>query len=109
MVLVGPPNSGKSSILGFFTKAQVEIAEYPFTTHKLQPGMMPFQNIQIQLVDTPAMSPETFEPWMTSVMRTADLTLLVVDLVSQGLLDDIEFIKKILREHKVELVRHSRA
>ena len=58
VVLIGPPNSGKSSIVGHFTKAPVEIAEYPFTTHKLQPGMMTFQNTHIQLVDTPAFAPE---------------------------------------------------
>jgi len=105
VVLLGPPNSGKSSVVGFFTKAKVEIADFPYTTRKLTPGMMPFENVQIQLVDTPAMSPESFEPWMTSVARSADMTLLVVDLASQELLDHIEFIRSKLREHKIELVR----
>jgi len=107
VVLIGPPNSGKSSILGFFTKAQVEIAEYPYTTRKLQPGMMQFQNVQIQLVDTPALSPEVFEPWMTSVIRGSDYTLLVVDLMSPGILDEIEFIRTKLKERKIELVRNA--
>ena len=105
--VIGPPNSGKSSILGHFTKAQVEIADYPYTTRNLQPGMMPFQNVQIQLVDTPALSQEMFETWMTSVIRSADITLLVVDLSSATLLDDIEFIRSKLKEHKIELVRRA--
>jgi len=105
--VIGPPNSGKSSILGHFTKAQVEIADYPYTTRILQPGMMPFQNVQIQLVDTPALSQEIFETWMTSVIRSADITLLVVDLSSATLLDDIEFIRSRLKEKKIELVRRS--
>jgi hypothetical protein len=103
-LVIGPANSGKSSLLGFFTKAPVEIADYPFTTHRLQPGMMPYQNVQIQLVDSPALSPETFEPWMTSVMRSADMLVLTVDLASPALLEDIEFIRQKLREHKVEMV-----
>lgn len=105
VVLIGPPNSGKSSILGHFTKAQVEIADYPFTTRKLQPGMMIFQNVQIQLIDSPALCPEFFEPWLTSVIRNADYTLLVISLASQSVLDEIEFIKSKLAEHKIELVR----
>jgi len=105
VIVIGPANSGKSSILGRFTKAHVEIADYPFTTRKLQPGMMAFENVQIQLVDTPAFSPESFEPWMTSVIRTADLVLLVVDLSSAAVLDDIEFIRGKLKEHKIELVK----
>jgi uncharacterized protein len=105
VAVIGPPNSGKSSILGRFTKAQVEIADYPYTTRNLQPGMMPFKNVQVQLVDTPALSQEMFETWMTSVIRSADITLLVVDLSSPTLLDDIEFIRGKLKEHKIELVR----
>ncbi len=105
VILIGPPNSGKSSILGFFTKAQVEIADYPYTTRQLQPGMMPFGNVQIQLVDTPALSPEMFEPWMTSAIRSSDYLILVVDLMSPGILDDLEFIKNTLRQHRIELNR----
>jgi small GTP-binding protein len=105
VIVIGAANSGKSSVLGRFTKAHVEIAEYPFTTRKLQPGMMAFENVQVQLVDTPAFSPESFEPWMTSVIRSGDLVLLVVDLASASVLDDIEFIKGKLKEHKIELVK----
>lgn len=107
VAVIGPPNSGKSSILGHFTKAPVEIADYPYTTRKLQPGMMPFQNVQVQLVDTPALSQEIFETWMTSVIRAADITLLVVDLSSPTVLDDIEFIRSKLKERKIELVRRA--
>ena len=46
---------------------------------------------------------------MTSVIRSADITLLVVDLVTPGLLDDVEFVKAKLREHKVALVRKGEA
>ena len=53
VILIGPPNSGKSSILAALTHAHPEIGEYPFTTNKSQPGMAPYRDIQIQIVDTP--------------------------------------------------------
>ncbi|MEO0248217.1 MAG: GTPase, partial [candidate division WOR-3 bacterium] len=53
VVLIGPPNSGKSTLLARLTHATPEIADYPFTTRLPLPGMMEFENIQIQLVDMP--------------------------------------------------------
>jgi ribosome-interacting GTPase 1 len=53
IMLVGPANAGKSQLLASLTEAIPEIAEYPFTTKTPVPGMMPFEDIQIQLVDTP--------------------------------------------------------
>src|SRR5512135_280512 len=43
VALVGPPNSGKSSLVAALTHAEPEIAEYPFTTRLPTPGMMPFE------------------------------------------------------------------
>ena len=53
VVLIGPPNSGKSSIICAVTHAHPEVGEYPFTTSRVTPGMAPYQDIQIQLIDTP--------------------------------------------------------
>ncbi|MCE4601017.1 MAG: GTP-binding protein [Desulfurococcales archaeon] len=53
VVLLGPPNSGKSSILARVTNASPEIADYPFTTQLPVPGMLAYKDIQFQLVDTP--------------------------------------------------------
>src|SRR5207249_2094361 len=54
--LIGPPNAGKSALLKALTHAHPEVAPYPFTTHAPQPGMMPFEDLQVQLVDTPAVT-----------------------------------------------------
>ena len=48
VVLLGLPNSGKSSLLSRITNASSEVADYPFTTQKPVPGMMKFENLQIQ-------------------------------------------------------------
>ena len=53
VVLVGLPNCGKSQILATLTNALPMIADYPFTTRIPLPGMMKFENVQIQLIDAP--------------------------------------------------------
>lgn len=57
VVLIGPPNTGKSSLLDALTNAKPLIADYPYTTREPHAGMMPYETISIQLVDTPPISP----------------------------------------------------
>jgi ribosome-interacting GTPase 1 len=78
--IVGPPNAGKSSLLAALTHAHPEIAEYPFTTRLPQPGMMAFEDVQVQLVDTPAAAAGHTESWLPNLVRNADGVLAVVDL-----------------------------
>ncbi|SFN01476.1 TGS domain-containing protein [Thermodesulforhabdus norvegica] len=80
VALVGPPNTGKSSILSVLTKAQPEIADFPHTTWKPLPGMAQFENIQFQLIDTPPINPDYVDPWMSDLMRRADILAIVVDI-----------------------------
>lgn len=103
VVLLGPPNVGKSSLVAALTKCATEIGEYPFTTRKPMAGMMPFVNIQIQLVDLPAISDTYMEPWVPSLVRPADLCLLVADLASGTVLEDLEQVLAILERGKVGL------
>ena len=80
VVLVGLPNSGKSSLLQALTGASARVGEYPFTTQLPQPAMMPFEDIQVQLVDLPAVSPGATPTWLRGLVPGADLLLLLVDL-----------------------------
>jgi len=80
VAVIGPPNSGKSSLIHAITHAHPEVAAYPYTTQKPLAAMMPYEDIQIQLVDTPPVSEEFTPPWLTNLIRLADLALLVVDL-----------------------------
>jgi ribosome-interacting GTPase 1 len=80
VVLLGPPNSGKSSIVSALTHAEPDVAEYPFTTHKPSPAMMPYKDIQIQLVDMPPITESYYEGWLSNVIRECDLVLLVIGL-----------------------------
>ena len=87
VVLVGPPNSGKSVLLAALTNAKPEVAAYPFTTRAPQPGIATWEDVRFQLVDLPPASPEFFEPWMPGIVRSADAALLVVDLADDDLID----------------------
>jgi ribosome-interacting GTPase 1 len=80
VVFIGPPNSGKSSIIGALTHAEPGVAPYPFTTKKPSPAMMPYKDIQIQLVDMPPITEGYYEGWFSNVVRDCDLVLLVVGL-----------------------------
>jgi ribosome-interacting GTPase 1 len=85
-VMLGPPNAGKSALLKALTHAHPEIADYPFTTRVPQPGMMPFEDVQVQLVDTPAVAPGHCEPYLPNLLHGADGVLLVLDVAA----DDVE-------------------
>jgi uncharacterized protein len=80
IVLVGFPNSGKSSILASLTNASPVIADYPLSTLTPLPGMMPFEDIQIQLIDLPPIGNEATDGWVSGILRYSDALLLVLDL-----------------------------
>src|SRR5882724_11587931 len=54
IALIGPPNAGKSFLHARLTGSAAPAAPYPFTTQYPEPGMMPHENISLQLVDLPA-------------------------------------------------------
>lgn len=89
-VLFGTPNSGKSAIVGAATKAHVIVAPYPFATHGPVPGMMAFEDVQIQLVDLPPVAREALVPGMIGTVRSADGILVCVDLGARDLLDQVD-------------------
>jgi len=104
-VLVGPPNSGKSTLLASLTNAKPEIAEYPFSTVIPIPGMMRYADVWIQLVDLPPVTLQYTEGWVYSLIREADLVLLVLDPTDPSLLhESLEEILFLLEERHIELV-----
>ena len=79
-VLIGLPNCGKSALVGALTKAHVTVAPYPFATHAPVPGMMVYEDVQIQLVDMPPVTAEGPVPGMTGAIRAADGLIICIDL-----------------------------
>lgn len=79
VILVGAPNTGKSSLLAVLTNADPDIADYPFTTAIPNIGMMEYEDIQIQIIDLPPIGEEVRKLPFYNLLRTADALLIVVD------------------------------
>ncbi len=103
VALAGAPNAGKSSLLARLTNATPEIAEYPFTTQLPQSGMMPFENIKIQLVDMPPIAREFYRPWMGGILRQANMLLLIANLGSDDLLTEVDEVIDIMAGSRIRL------
>lgn len=100
-VLFGFPNAGKSSFLAAMTRAQPKVADYPFTTTVPLAGMMPYEDIFIQLVDTPPVTEEIVPAGLPGTLRSADILLVMVDAASDDCLEQLEFCLKYLKEKKI--------
>ncbi len=103
IALIGPPNSGKSSLHARLTGSNAHIAPYPFTTQYPEPGMMSHEDVHFELLDLPAISPEHPVPWIASTLQTADACLLVVDLGEPSCVEQVEAVHAVLRGKRVNL------
>ncbi len=104
VVLVGGPNAGKSALMDRLTAAEPEVAPYPYTTTRFHPGMMPIDDVQVQLVDAPAVSSEFVRAWMQSQVRACDLILWVVSLGDDDILTTTEDTLGVLEHWHTMLV-----
>jgi ribosome-interacting GTPase 1 len=80
IVLLGVPNSGKSTIVAALTNAKVNVADFPFATGVPVPGMMQYEDVQIQLVDMPPITAEHSAPGQVGTYRNCDLIAMIIDL-----------------------------
>lgn len=107
VALLGGPNAGKSQLLASLTRATPEVAPYPFTTHLPAPGMMPWQDVTVQLIDTPPITADYLESFMHGLIRAADLALLLVDLGSDPGIERCQEVLDRLSQTKTRLAKTS--
>src|SRR5262249_11770201 len=62
------------------TRATPEVAAYPFTTREPHAGMMDWEDVRVQLIDLPPVTADFMESYVSSMVRSADAALLMVDL-----------------------------
>ncbi|MBN2076310.1 MAG: 50S ribosome-binding GTPase [Dehalococcoidales bacterium] len=98
--VIGTPNSGKSQLVDVLTNASPTVAEYPFATYTILPGMMEFENIQIQLLDTPPLVPGSTLALLPPNLVRADALLIVIDL-SEDPLSQMETITSELADMRI--------
>lgn len=102
-MLVGLANAGKSCLLAAITGAPAKVGDYPYTTQLPQPAMMPFEDIHVQLVDLPPITPGETVGWLRGLLRQADLLLLILDLAADPLAD-LHALSAELEALRLELV-----
>ena len=97
IAIIGVANSGKSSLLKALTNAKPQISYYPLTTTLPTPGMMMYDNVELQLVELPAILTENLEETQFTnrsigFAKNSDLILILLD----GGLDPAKQLEKIL-------------
>ena len=104
IVIIGSANCGKSRLLTELTRATPEVSPWPFTTREPMPGMLIFNNVQIQLIDTPPITAGHLEPWMLNLVRTADAALLLLNGSSD---DSVQETRQVITELEFRKTRLS--
>ena len=99
-ILIGGPNAGKSQLIRALTRAEPDVAPYPFTTRIPAPAMMPFEDVTVQLIDTPPITHDVFDPAVQGLIRGSDVVVWLIDIgtdegidAAQGLVDKITSTK----------------
>jgi hypothetical protein len=105
VVILGAPNSGKSELLRRLTNAEPEVAPYPYTTMKPNLGMMEFEDVKLQLIDTSPVTEDNLDWWVNDITRTCDLVLLLADLSDDDGITDVGDVIQRLRSSKIILGR----
>jgi len=106
-VILGGPNAGKSQLVASLTRATPEVAPYPFSTTTPAPAMMPYEDVAVQLVDTPPITADYMDPLLHNLIRAADLTLLLVDLENDNGIEQCQELLDRLSQTKTRLASSS--
>ena len=106
-ILLGGPNAGKSQLVASLTRATPEVAPYPFTTTAPAPGMMPWEDVMVQLIDTPPITGDYMETHLHGLIRSADLALLLVDLAADEGIEQCQDVLDRLSTTKTRLATRS--
>lgn len=96
-VVIGPPNSGKSSLIAHITGKRLDVADYPFTTKKPHLWAHIHNFSRYTFMDTPPMVSETLEE-IEILTRRAKILLVVLDGTNSESLEKLESMMEDIEE-----------
>ncbi len=107
IALVGLTKSGKSSLLRAVTNAKAEVSVDPYTTREPIPGMLPYKDIQFQIVEAPALMEGSADgrAWglqTLGIARNADGIIVMIDL-AQNPVDQLVLVTKEMEKARILL------
>jgi ribosome-interacting GTPase 1 len=103
VLLLGAPNTGKSSLMAALTDAPVKVAEFPFSTPLPVPGIAYHEDVPIELVDLPPITPQHVPGAMIGAIRNTHIVGVVGNLAHDTVLEDLDNVLRILAERHIEL------
>jgi uncharacterized protein len=106
-ILLGGPNAGKSQLVASLTRATPEVAPYPFTTTVPAPAMMPWEDVSVQMIDTPPITADYMDSHLHGLIRAAELAMLLVDLESDDGIEQCQEVLDRLSQTKTRLAARS--
>src|SRR5919206_706588 len=106
IALVGPPNSGKSSLLQALSNVQIKTGDYAFTTTRPVPALTRIRGVLVQLVEIPGLIEGASEGRgggraLLGVLRNADAMVLCHDASAD--LGELETIRREVAESGISL------
>ncbi len=109
LVLIGMPNSGKTTFFNSLTGLKGSVGDYEFTTTVPDMGMMNYKNAKIQIVDLPAIAEGSSEgkyngTQMLAIARNADALILTIN--SNAPLSQYATLKKELNAAGILIGKH---
>src|SRR5262245_18329972 len=106
-IVLRGPNACKSQLLAKRTRATPEVAPYPFTTRETQPGMMPWEDVMVQLIYTPPITADFLDPNLLGLIRGSAVALLMFDAGTDDGLDAFTPVIERLNQTKTRLAKES--
>jgi len=106
IIIVGLPNTGKSSFFKVLTGKEAFISDVPFTTYEINLGTTRYEDTQIQTIDMPPFPNED-----KSIINTADTIIVIINSIEQ-IAESAKFLtrtsaKKIFVLTKTDLMTES--
>lgn len=96
--VIGPTQSGKSTLMNALTNAKAEVGDHAFTTKEPSVGMMFYGDVPIQVIEIPS----TFDREYMSLARTSDLIIVLLDATRDAIQQENE-MRKVLDDRAIRV------